>query len=121
MSEGGEIENPIEILNPNWELRFVVPIKDLADQEVTGPLIVGNENRDKIPLALSHIKLAQAADIKTFKRGFCKRDGENIVWVEPSATDKIGPLRETQLASKEQFDEALAIGIKIFNPPQQTG
>lgn len=119
MSEDEEIkENPIEILNPDWEMRCIVPIDSPQPNKtgvVNGPLIIANENRFNSPLSLNNEKLAAAAGIEESKHGFCKRAGEDIVWVEPSRMDKFGP-QALSLATRDEFTQALVNGIIVINP-----
>ncbi len=119
MSEGGEIqENPVEILNPNWEMRCVIPIDSPQPNKtglVNGPLIIANEDRFNVPLSLSNAKLAAAAGIEGSKHGFCKKEGEGVVWVEPSRMDKFGP-QALSLANIDEFTKALARGVIVINP-----
>ena len=107
MAEDAETSgNPVEILNPDWEMRCVIPIDSPQPNKtglVNGPLIIANEDRFNIPLSLSNAKLAAAAGIEESKHGFCKKEGENVVWVEPSRMDKFGP-------------QALAKGVLIIDP-----
>lgn len=108
--------NPIELLTEGTEVRCIVPINDFREQRVEGPLVIANENRNQPLIKLNFVTLAKAANVTTYKRAFCKREGEGLVWIEPSNRDMAAP---QLFATREQFVQALENGApRIIKPPQ---
>lgn len=112
MSEEATQYNPVENLEEGVQRRYIIGF-DTRGQEVKSPLIVAHESRDTIPPKLNHQTLATLGlgRPEGRKGGFCKRVGDDLVWIDEGPT-LIAP------ANEDEFRQALEKGIQIVEPPK---